>query len=354
MSPTGSPALDGTPAAGLLLRLPQTVLHHILLTATDHDNLLRFVSVCARVHSSWWQCVASSDAYAGRHFGRRGWGSWVRTSVMQLISKQLRPPVCPISLRKSCIGDKGARILAVAMGSLPASTRLATLILPQNNITARGLESIAPRLKRDGLRGIHLDDNQAIGDRGAVALAGALPSGLDDLGLRNIGLGDDGLVALSDNLPAAFNVGSRLMLQNNPAITPRGWAVLGHSLSHSLGLLLQDLCLDGCKGMGDAGIASIAPSLPHCTSLVNLRLARCKIGDAGAQALAAVLPHVGPALICIDLRRNEFENATPLRASAWAGEARRVREAGQGVQGARAPRMVRVPWPTHTDRIYGD
>eukprot|EP01045_Picozoa_sp_COSAG04_P010287 COSAG04_NODE_625_length_11793_cov_11.719942_1_plen_52_part_10 len=29
--------------------LPPTALHHILLTATTHDNLLRFVAACARV-----------------------------------------------------------------------------------------------------------------------------------------------------------------------------------------------------------------------------------------------------------------------------------------------------------------
>ena len=29
--------------------LPSTILRHILLTATTHDNLLRFVAACARV-----------------------------------------------------------------------------------------------------------------------------------------------------------------------------------------------------------------------------------------------------------------------------------------------------------------
>ena len=35
--------------------LPPHALQHILLTATTHDNLLRFVAACARVCGEWWR-----------------------------------------------------------------------------------------------------------------------------------------------------------------------------------------------------------------------------------------------------------------------------------------------------------
>ena len=48
--------------------LPPHALQHILLTATTHDNLLRFVAACARVCGEWWRVVGGSAAY-GRGLG---------------------------------------------------------------------------------------------------------------------------------------------------------------------------------------------------------------------------------------------------------------------------------------------
>ena len=52
--------------------LPPHVLQHILLTATTHDNLLRFVAACARVCAEWWRAVGGSAAGGG--WGRSGRG----------------------------------------------------------------------------------------------------------------------------------------------------------------------------------------------------------------------------------------------------------------------------------------
>ena len=36
-------------------QLPTSVLTHVLLGATDHADLVRHASVCARVHPEWWR-----------------------------------------------------------------------------------------------------------------------------------------------------------------------------------------------------------------------------------------------------------------------------------------------------------
>ena len=43
--------------------LPSHVLHHILPTATTHDDLLAHVALCARVHPEWRRAVMGSAAY---------------------------------------------------------------------------------------------------------------------------------------------------------------------------------------------------------------------------------------------------------------------------------------------------
>ena len=49
-------------AAPHISALPPHALQRILLTATTHDNLLRFVAACARVCAEWWRVVGGSAA----------------------------------------------------------------------------------------------------------------------------------------------------------------------------------------------------------------------------------------------------------------------------------------------------
>ena len=87
---------------------PRT-LRHILLTATTHDNLLRFVATCARVCPEWWRVVRASEAY-GRTL-------LARERVLKAIAEALEMEGDGLDLASKAIGDAGAAVLGVAAES---------------------------------------------------------------------------------------------------------------------------------------------------------------------------------------------------------------------------------------------
>ena len=107
-----------------------------------------------------------------------------------------------------------------------------------------------------------------------VALAGALPTTLEQLDLRDAGCGDDGFVALAAALPALPRLRT-LDCGSNPAVGDRGWVALAGALPSAAAL--QQLSASSSRRaahtLGAEGAAALAAALPHCASLRTLNLA---------------------------------------------------------------------------------
>eukprot|EP01045_Picozoa_sp_COSAG04_P010296 COSAG04_NODE_625_length_11793_cov_11.719942_10_plen_298_part_00 len=271
-------------AAPHISALPPTALHHILLTATTHDNLLRFVAACARVCGEWWRAVGGSAAY-GRGLGAQR--KWVLKAIAKALGMGWGDR---LSLHGQRIGDVGAAVLGAALMALP-TIRFTQLRLTDSDLTAAGVASLAPALRRPwgegGLKVLSVQDNCGLGDAGVAALAKALPPTLERLEITSTGCGDDGFVALAAALPALTRLetlwcgGPGVGARGNPDVTARGWAALAGALP-SLPAL-QELRAAGCTGMGSAGAAALAAALPQCPRLQHLYVRDCGL-DAQAKA----------------------------------------------------------------------
>ena len=112
-------------AAPHISSFPSNVLHHILLTATTHDNLLRFVAACARVCAEWRRVVGGSAAYGlGLPRGRREdeddcvdyeGDDNERARVLKAITEALEKDGGDLWLSGKRIGDAGAAVLVAAL-----------------------------------------------------------------------------------------------------------------------------------------------------------------------------------------------------------------------------------------------
>ena len=138
--------------------LPANALQHILLTATTHDNLLRFVATCARVCGEWWRVVGDSAAYGrGLPRGRRDdlksmlWYDGdedERARVLKAITKALEREgeEAALHLFGMRIADAGAAALGAALLASRPRIRFTRLSLTLNDLTAAGIASLAPAL----------------------------------------------------------------------------------------------------------------------------------------------------------------------------------------------------------------
>eukprot|EP01045_Picozoa_sp_COSAG04_P007886 COSAG04_NODE_423_length_14604_cov_8.047777_3_plen_310_part_00 len=270
-----------------LADLPPHALHHILLTATTHDNLLRFVAACARVCGEWWRAVGGSAAYG------RGLGAGAeRWRVLKDITAALEGQGGELDLRNKSIGDAGAAALGAALLAVP-TIRFTALDLDSNELTVAGVTSLAPALRRPwgaaGLRVLNVKNNPSLGDAGVAALAKALPPTLRRLLIGSTGCGDDGLVALAAALPASTHF-QMLGCNRNPAACARGWAALAGALP-SLPAL-KTLGADGCTGMGSEGAAALAAAMPQCPRLQTLWVVNCGANEQAKAALRAAAESV--------------------------------------------------------------
>eukprot|EP01045_Picozoa_sp_COSAG04_P003696 COSAG04_NODE_152_length_22459_cov_12.374597_20_plen_302_part_00 len=267
--------------------LPPTALHHILLTATTHDNLLRFVAACARVCGEWWRAVGGSAAY-----GRGAGAGAGRARVLKVIAKALEWQGEELNLYGKVIGDAGAAALGVALLALPP-THFTALDLSYNELTAAGAASLVPALGRPwgagGLMELHVRSNGSLGDAGVAALAKALPPTLEELEMGETGCGDDGLAALAAALPALTRF-TALYCYSNPAAGGRGWAALGGALPSlpALGVLSAS----GCTGMASEGAAALAAAIPQCPRLQNVFINGCGLDEQAKAALRAAAASV--------------------------------------------------------------
>ena len=137
-------------AAPHISDLPPNALQHILLTATTHDNLLRFVAACARVCGEWWRVVGGSAAY-GLGLPQPAGDEDERARLLKAITRALEAEEDDSMLRLGSkgIGDAGAAVLGAALQAMPR-IRFTKLDLQTSDLTAAGAVSLAPALRRPG------------------------------------------------------------------------------------------------------------------------------------------------------------------------------------------------------------
>eukprot|EP01043_Picozoa_sp_COSAG02_P060865 COSAG02_NODE_8048_length_2733_cov_2.066819_1_plen_337_part_00 len=314
-------------AALQLSDLPEPTLRHILLAATDHADLVRHVSVCARVCSSWRHAVSGSASYG------RGWPAGAggqeealrgprRGRVLRRISVGLRNAHLPSELRgvldlnhwptgPTPLGDEGGRVLGAALRAMAAPLALAYIGLGFNRLTPVGLAPVLAELRRpfagDGLEELIMSGNAGLGDAGVAALAAVLPATLEKLDLENVGCGNAGMAAIAARLPVLAQL-EDLDLRKNPLVSSESaWQALGAALPQLPAL--AKLSVSSCEGMGDTGIAALAVGLPGAAALTQLSLYSCNIGDAGARVLMSVLPSCD-ALVEVSLQDNAYRSET--------------------------------------------
>ncbi len=276
--------------------LPDTTLLHILLTVTDHDDLLQHVSVCARVCKQWYDLVGECPAYAG---GRGATfaalserGELLRKICIRFRRATLGGPQLPgiLYLSRDRIGDSGARVLGAALQAIPAPVAVGSLVLSRNALTAIGLRSVAPAMKRvfagEGLQTLDVGGNRLFCE-GLAVLAGMLPTTLSELRVNGTGCGDTGMLALAAALPALTSL-RILDCGSNSRIEKDGWVALAAALPQIPALVEVELAW--CDGVGNAGAKALAAVLPKAVALQYLGLNWCRIGDAGIQAIATVVP----------------------------------------------------------------
>ena len=255
--------------------LPAPALRCIIL-AVQSDNLLRHVSVCARVCAEWRRIVLDSAAY-GRELAAGvatlvpgatpGCAGWWRAHVMKTISQALDDGDGQLRLADLHMGDAGAAVLAAALQVVPRD-RFCRLWLTANAITAAGVRHLAPALQRPELRWVVVR-NATLGDDGVAALAAALPPTLERLDFGFCGCGDRGFEAMATALPALTRL-KTLVCDSSVCVGGRGWAALASALP-SLPALEQ-LVANDCTGMGIDGLTALAAAVPQCCRLRWLSL----------------------------------------------------------------------------------
>ena len=255
--------------------LPAPALRHILL-AVQSDNLLRHVSICARVCAEWRRIVLDSAAY-GRELAAGvatlvpgatpGCAGWWRAHVMRTISQALDGGDGQLRLADLHVGDAGAAVLAAALQVVPRD-RFCRLWLTANAITAAGVRRLAPALQRPELRWLVVR-NATLGDDGVAALAAALPPTLEHLDFGFCGCGDRGFEAMATALPALTRL-KTLICDSSVCVGGRGWAALASALP-SLPALEQ-LVANDCTGLGIDGVTALAAAVPQCCRLRWLSL----------------------------------------------------------------------------------
>ena len=233
--------------------LPLNVLRHILLTAVNTDNLLRYVTACASVCAEWRRVVGESAAFgkglAGEERAR------VLKKVADALDRQgtLGAQAGSLTLGRDLVGDVGAAALGVAL--LVTTPPVVTdLSLFGNRLTAAGAASLVPALRRmrapGNLRHLSVGSNPDLGDAGVSAFARALPASLETLSFTNTGCGDGGFVAMAAALPALTRLRT-LYCYGNALPGARGWAHLAAALPSLPALEL--LSCNSCTGMGVEG-----------------------------------------------------------------------------------------------------
>eukprot|EP00747_Dinoflagellata_sp_TGD_P181519 gnl/TRDRNA2_/TRDRNA2_35381_c0_seq1.p1 gnl/TRDRNA2_/TRDRNA2_35381_c0~~gnl/TRDRNA2_/TRDRNA2_35381_c0_seq1.p1 ORF type:complete len:621 (+),score=92.24 gnl/TRDRNA2_/TRDRNA2_35381_c0_seq1:106-1968(+) len=230
-------------------------------------------------------------------------------SEKTLALSPLRLSVQELSLNHSGLGDLG--MAAACAFVRPWSGRCMFMRMRECSLGDDGASAVA-RLScgpaGEVLRELCLSANQ-IGDKGAAALAEALPTcdALERLLLDRNRIGPTGAKALALRLPrssvAELVLGSHL--GGNP-IGEAGATAIAAALNDQLpraaanrAMRLEALALDDCC-VGKGGAKALANMLP-ASNLVALSLARDLVGNEGGVEIVKALP---PCLMSLDLSDN--------------------------------------------------
>jgi Ran GTPase-activating protein (RanGAP) involved in mRNA processing and transport len=155
---------------------------------------------------------------------------------------QAQPPakLRALELRRNLIGDAGL----AALSSSPVLSAFSELHLEHNRIEDAGTLALARSRHADNLRELHLRGNQAITDRGGIALAGAGFPALEVLDLAGTAVGDACAMALAE-FPSSASL--RVLDLGGTRITQTG--ALALAKSPHLGILeFLDLRMNHLKG----------------------------------------------------------------------------------------------------------
>ena len=326
------------------------LLRRILLRGTTHDDLLRWLALCAKVCRDWRHIALQSVAY-GSELPRtrvsapasglpedddryRSCYNYTNaddehTRVLKSVSECLRRAregcmtyrydeststnvpagitmgliAHPGELFGGHLGEQGCRILGTAMQSLPSPLKIQTLSLSEIGLTPEGVRPIVAAMRLgfagNGLKALRvannrdLDPQRCLGDEGVAMVAAALPPTLQELLLNGTECGSRGLVAVAAVLPTLRSL-KKLTLDDN-------WGVYTSedneerrdcawvTLAAALPLLPALHELSASCVMNDVRVMALAAVLPRCSAtFVQLRLAPLPGFDLGEPACSAL------------------------------------------------------------------
>jgi Ran GTPase-activating protein (RanGAP) involved in mRNA processing and transport len=214
------------------------------------------------------------------------------------------PSTTHLTLNGNGIGDVGIAALSQAF---MASTSLTYLKVSKIQLSIVGIRSLANALKINmGLEMLVLTDC-SIGSEGAEALGDMLKRNKsltilvlsnDEEAWNGIGIGDVGVKALTCALKGNSTLEQLYLGQNNIGI--EGATALASALKLNT-LVNLDLSFNS---IGDEGVVALADALKCNTTLTELRLENCRIGDSGGAALLHVLKHYNTSLGYLSLDDN--------------------------------------------------
>ena len=122
------------------------------------------------------------------------------------ICAQLEDPTV-LNLQYKGIGDAEAAAVGAALGGMDAPLAFERINLINNELTAAGMRSIAEGMMGRGrlpnLLAVYVDNNPALGNGGAAALAAALVdcASLEQLSFAKCGVGGAGFAAVAAQVP---------------------------------------------------------------------------------------------------------------------------------------------------------
>jgi len=260
-----------------LTQLPDRLLRHILQGGTLHADLLRWVSLCARVCREWWYILRATAVYgrglppaakpatafadSSRNFRvpadlraalllAEGMPWESRDDILRVISRELRRSraadardgVSDSGLRLDFsnaanpvakLGTEGCRVLGAALQACDvmvddvniAHCNIVPATLPL--IFGTGLE----------LTKLNLQGNDGLGDAGLVVLADLLPQSVTCLSFKSTRCGSVGMIAMSKALPKLVH----LQFLDCSHTGPSGSLPVSHAALECLGRALPRL-----------------------------------------------------------------------------------------------------------------
>ena len=262
-----------------LLASPDCRLSTLRLAAMGRTSL----SVCVLQQ----RCLAGSSSLTSLDLS----GNALTNPLMRALCSQLSGPRCALrrlNLSRNELSDACCESLAALLRS---SSRLSELSLADNELTGRGMHTLADALEADtcALSALVLDDNRLLGDR---------PSEADE---SNAARGSHGAAVGVDRLFRSLSANSSLQRLSLCGCSIAGVDELASSLA--VNSTLTALLLDRNPTMRSAGCAQLLHSLAHNCTLLQLSLAHNRLDDTIAPPLARLM-QANPYLQSLSLADN--------------------------------------------------